>query len=477
MLTRQAVFPGALGSGGAPPRRQRAAPAAGAELHTSGIFHGVELGVARAVKYFDDEPFGGTVTSLCAPYFRVTYDDGDVEDYVGHELMAILVPGPDDFYRPELWVYDYKYLRPPDNPYWASAMVEFVHGFGARLPSAWLAGAGVARPTCGATRDFLSQEREKLDGLLDELVNGSRAAKTLDNLRNAALKMLHYFATRGVPLPPSPIEAARYFALLVHTRGNVGSVDTSRQALSFVCSLNGWDNTPYLKGVAAAPLEAARRKFKVQAKKTKGLKIKHVARIMKHFGFERLKRRTDHQWEMAFGTAVAIGFKLLLRFDDLSHCRWDDAYCTVFTTHVRFFLSRRKNHQYRGNFLDIARPEDPEVRGVYHLCVEAQALFKSGYVLPRIESSGLIKKDKRMSYASFVLFLRHALAVTGMPEAKAAKYAGHSMRAGGATSAAIHGLSPAEICHLAGVKDINWLTWYNRHYLASRIRASRSIGL
>ena len=64
-----------------------------------------------------------------------------------------------------------------------------------------------------------------------------------------------------------------------------------------------------------------------------------------------------------------------------------------------------------------------------------------------------------------------------MPIAKAARYAGHSMRAGGAASAAIHGLSTAEICHLAGVKDINWLTWYNRHYLASRIRASRSIGL
>ena len=98
-------------------------------------------------------------------------------------------------------------------------------------------------------------------------------------------------------------------------------------------------------------------------------------------------------------------------------------------------------------------------------------------MLPRVESSGLIAKDKRMSYASFVLFLRHALTVTGMPIAKAARYAGHSMRAGGATSAAIHGLSPAEICHLAEVKDINWLTWYNRHYLASRIRASCSIGL
>ena len=103
--------------------------------------------MARIVKFFDDKPFGGTVTSFCAPYFRATYDDGDEEDYVGHELAAILMPKSDDFYRPELWVYDYKYLRPQDNPYWASAMVEFVRGFGARLPSIWLAGAGVASPT------------------------------------------------------------------------------------------------------------------------------------------------------------------------------------------------------------------------------------------------------------------------------------------------------------------------------------------
>jgi len=248
-------------------------PAAGAKLRTSGIFHGVELGVARVVKFFDDKPFGGTVTSFCAPYFRATYDDGDEQDYVGHDLAAILMPESDDFYRPELWVYDYKYLRPQGNPYWTSVMCvswsSSCEASGARLPSIWLAGARVASPTCGA-EDFLSQEREKLDATLDELVNGSRAIKTLANLRNAALKMLHYFATRGIPLPPSPLEAARYFSLLVETRCNAGSIDAARHALSFVCSLSGWDNAPYLTGVAAAPLEAARRKFKVQTKKTKG---------------------------------------------------------------------------------------------------------------------------------------------------------------------------------------------------------------
>ena len=33
-------------------------------------------------------------------------------------------------------------------------------------------------------------------------------------------------------------------------------------------------------------------------------------------------------------------------------------------------------------------------------------------------------------------------------------YSSHSLRSGGATAAAISGLSPAEICHLAGVKDV-----------------------
>ena len=82
-----------------------------------------------------------------------------------------------------------------------------------------------------------------------------------------------------------------------------------------------------------------------------------------------------------------------------------------------------------------------------------------------------------MEYKPFIRHLRNALVTTGMLETRAQKYAGQSMRSGGATSAAVHGLSPAEICQLAGVSDINLLVYYNRHHLASRIRASRAIGL
>ena len=82
-----------------------------------------------------------------------------------------------------------------------------------------------------------------------------------------------------------------------------------------------------------------------------------------------------------------------------------------------------------------------------------------------------------MQYSDFVRFLRSALKHIGLSDGEARRYAGQSMRSGGATAAAMSGLSPAEICHLAGVKDVDWLSYYNRNHLSSRLRASRAVGL
>ena len=49
-------------------------------------------------------------------------------------------------------------------------------------------------------------------------------------------------------------------------------------------------------------------------------------------------------WELAIGAAICLGYKLLLRYDDLKRCRWDAGYCEVFPTHIRFFLDGRKNN-------------------------------------------------------------------------------------------------------------------------------------
>ena len=78
----------------------------------------------------------------------------------------------------------------------------------------------------------------------------------------------------------------------------------------------------------------------------------------------------------------------------------------------------------------------------------------------------------------FVLNIRDVLIHAGMTPEGASRHEGQSMRAGGEILAAgVLGLSPHEICHLAGVKIANWLTWYSRHHLASRLRTSRAVGL
>jgi len=107
---------------------------------------------------------------------------------------------------------------------------------------------------------------------------------------------------------------------------------------------------------------------------------------------------------------------------------------------------------------------------------EVWKVFKTGYVLPIIRADGDIDSHTAMPYNMFVRHLRDALVHIGMKESQAQHYAGHSMRAGGATSAAVHGLAPAEITHLAGVSSVDWLVWYNRHHLTSRLLASRAIG-
>ena len=59
---------------------------------------------------------------------------------------------------------------------------------------------------------------------------------------------------------------------------------------------------------------------------------------------------------------------------------------------------------------------------------------------------------------------------------EAAIFAGQSARAGGATEAAARGLHQEDIQHPAGVSPAEWLSWYNRRYLAERLRASHANG-
>ena len=84
------------------------------------------------------------------------------------------------------------------------------------------------------------------------------------------------------------------------------------------------------------------------------------------YRFVRLGRPSNFQWELAIGTAVVVAFKVFARWNDAMQLRWDAGYCEISELYVRFFLEHRKNAQFNGNFVDVARPGNGEY-GAYHV--------------------------------------------------------------------------------------------------------------
>jgi hypothetical protein len=110
--------------------------------------------------------------------------------------------------------------------------------------------------------------------------------------------------------------------------------------------------------------------------------------------------------------------------------------------------------------------------------VRTKDYFRTSYVLPHIDHrTGAVDHSCTVSVGNFVEFLRAALVNIGLAKEEAALFAMQSARAGGATEAAAKGLHQEDIQHLAGVSSAEWLSWYNRRYLAERLRVSGTIGL
>jgi hypothetical protein len=180
----------------------------------------------------------------------------------------------------------------------------------------------------------------------------------MDNLRNPVLQLISYAASRRLALPLSAAEFALYGTKLAFEKDNVGAVSRATNAASFLAEINGWPNV-YSSGLAAAPLSAMRRTHQRQTKKTAGLAVRMVERIMNKFGEVRDDEAADRQRDFAFGTAVCIGFKILLRYDDLSRCRWDKGFCKILRTHITFYLSGRKEQAVQGRHSGHRRPAEP----------------------------------------------------------------------------------------------------------------------
>ena len=96
-------------------------------------------------------------------------------------------------------------------------------------------------------------------------------------------------------------------------------METASQALSFLARSNSWP-PGIMDGAAHIPVDAARRMFRTQTKKTRGLRREHVARILDAFAVYVPGAAYERQWAHAVGVAIGAGYMVFARFDVLQAC-------------------------------------------------------------------------------------------------------------------------------------------------------------
>jgi hypothetical protein len=150
-----------------------------------------------------------------------------------------------------------------------------------------------------------------------------------------------------------------YLTFLTTTVDTTGSVADARGALGFLASGGGgWDKDAMLGGRAALPLEAMKRRHAHAVEKAPGLPARLVLDVLRRYAYLEAGVQTDRQWHLAIGVAIGCAFKLMARYADMRHVRYDDESFRVHDMYIRIFVSERKTHVYGGQWIDVARPLD-----------------------------------------------------------------------------------------------------------------------
>ena len=162
--------------------------------------------------------------------------------------MSSLILNPRDFYDPRAFYYDWSILRPYLCSGWRAGLAEYTLSFGTSVPAAWLGADDVEgeMDSLSVERDcfdtsvleFLSRERARLSSVYDDLAGHARATRTVRNLKNPALKLLWFLASRDRPLPPSAGDLIDYLAFLSVEREALGAITAARGALLHLSRVN-----------------------------------------------------------------------------------------------------------------------------------------------------------------------------------------------------------------------------------------------
>lgn len=274
---------------------------------------------------------------------------------------------------------------------------------------------------------FQDPELKRLAKLLPGIIVKDRAANTISTHVNAYKLWKRWASAHGLcPIPADGTALALYVVSLIQQQRSVSAVNSAIYGIDWVHKKNGFE-LPSDHSVVKQVIDAARRLLAKPTTRKNPLTVAQVTRTV-------TRSEKGSLGDLQAAAMIALGFYGFLRWDDLSRITPEHLLFTP--THLVVYLEKRKTDQFREGSQVVISRADKEPCPV---AVVEKFLKKGGHdcgktIWRRIQNTqnGQKLRSAPMTYSRARELFK---------KADAKKYGLHSLRSGGATTAAALGIS------------------------------------
>lgn len=284
----------------------------------------------------------------------------------------------------------------------------------------------------------------KLANNLKSLVIMDRAPSTVRKYCLSYYKWCRWAKTHGLKaLPADGCYFSLYLSELISTASSPSPVIAAVYGVSWAHRKAG-SLDPASHPLVVQAVGAAKRLLAKPITRKEPIKVDHLKEISSTFNRPGMSLK-----DLQTLLIIFVGFTGFLRWNDLSNIRVENI--RILPSHMSIFLEKRKNDQFRkGQYVDIARFEKLNFCPVNLMeRFLARSGLEHGHLLRKTEGSGS-KMHLTRTPLPYHVARKLVLAMIARIGLDPKKFGLHSLRSGGATTAASRGAKDRSISRHGG---------------------------
>ena len=277
--------------------------------------------------------------------------------------------------------------------------------------------------------------------MLPKMVESSRQTNTVKCYLGAYQRFEQWASALPEVLvfPTNDMSVTIYMLALVQQGKSIAVIQQFLFSTAWIHSVAGYPN-PTNNNMVHTVLEGAKRLITTPSQRKEPITPEVLLKILHHLQGSKKTLTLTARRMMAL---ILLAYSAFLRCEEALTLR--RSHIRIHTTHMDIYIPSSKTDQYReGRSVLVARTRTA-LDHVLHMYKYLQAAriipMSEEYIFQAISSKGpaskqvLRKEDKHISYTTIRDLLKKLLRDIGLDEKR---YGTHSLRAGGATAAALH---------------------------------------